>query len=390
MSKEGRAGQNRIISLLAGTLGNKGHTILVLLTCGTEMPRLCIRALYGTWEPDMSFPNVWDRRIAQTVIKNRLEKELEGQFHPNSYAYQANKSAVDAVLQARERCMRFEWVVEIDIKGFFDNLDHDLMLEILSKYTSDKSVLLYSKKFLKAKKVTEDNETQDRDRGTPQGGVISPVLSNLFLHEVFDKWMKELYSNISFERYADDIIIHCISEERANRLKSIVEDRFKLYKLELHPEKTRVVYTGKSNDHDERGHKMPRKFTFLGYDFKPRGYKGKIVFTPGLGNGALKMMNDRLKKLRINSMVHQSIEVLAKLLNPILRGWINYYGHARRSELYKMADLVNKRIVSWLNKKHKIRLYGKSWDLLNRLKKDRTRLFVHWYMISQPSTRRAV
>ena len=335
----------------------------------------------GGFRP-LGIPTVTDR-VAQAVIKNRLAKALEGVFHPNSYAYQANKSAVDAVLQARERCMLFNWAVEIDIKGFFDNVDHDLMLEILSKYTTDKSILLYSKKFLKASKVTEDGEVLARDIGTPQGGVISPDLANLFLHEALDKWMKEVYPDIPFERYADDIVIHCQSESDANKLKIAIEERLRLYKLTLHPEKTRIVYTGTGNDHDDRGHKMPRKFSFLGYDFKPRWYKGKIVFTPGMGHGALKLIGQKLKKLRIGSMVHGTLEELAKKLNPKILGWINYYGHARRSELYKMANIVNRRLIKWLSKKYKIKFYGKKWDMLKKLKQENPTLFAHWHMIAQ-------
>lgn len=337
----------------------------------------------------LGIPTVTDR-VAQTVIKNRLEKEVDPHFHRDSYAYRPHKSAIDAVLKARERCMRTSWVLEVDIRGFFDHLDHELMLEILSRYTQDKLVLLYIKKFLKAKSIEEDGEQIERLSGTPQGGVVSPVISNLFLHEAFDTWMQETYPSVEFERYADDLLIHCTSEKIAQAIKDQIEARLKQYKLELHPEKTRIVYTGTSNDHNSRGHGLPRKFTFLGYDFKPRDYKGRTVFTPGMGQGALKVINLKLKSCRLGSMMHGSIEKIAGVLNPKLRGWINYYGHSRRSELYKLADLVNRRLASWLNKKLNIRLHGKSWDELKRLKHSQPKLFVHWYMIAQPSTRRAV
>jgi len=329
----------------------------------------------------LGIPNVTDR-IAQSVIKNRLNEELDPRFHEDSYAYREGKSAIDAVLKARERCFRKEWVVEIDIKGFFDNLDHSLMQEILQQYTQDKLVLLYCERFLKAPGKTEDNEEVKREKGTPQGGVISPVLANLYLHEAFDKWMKEKFADILFERYADDIIIHAVSEAQAYYLKNRIEVRLKEYKLELHPEKTKVVYVGRSNDHDDRGHKLSRKFNFLGYDFKPRFYKGKVIFTPGMGQGALRTINEKIKKLRLDSLTHTSIEMIAEVINRKSRGWINYYGHCRRSELYKLAELLNKRIVRWIKKKRKVRCHGDAWAKFKTLKQEKPKLFVHWYMIA--------
>jgi len=332
----------------------------------------------------LGIPTVKDR-VAQAVIKNRLNKEVDRLFHENSYAYREGKSAVDAVLMARQRCMKKEWVVEIDIKGFFDNLDHELLLKILEQYTQDKLVLLYCRKFLKAD--LESGEMVRRERGTPQGGVISPVLANLYLHEAFDNWMKVQYPDVWFERYADDIVIHCGSERQAYYMRDKIQERLSLYRLELHPEKTRIVYAGTSNDKDGRGHKLSRKFTFLGYDFKPRNYKGKLVFTPGIGQGALLMINQKIKAMRLNSLVHQTLETVAKEVNKVSRGWINYYGHCRRSELYRIGDLLNNRIIKWIRKKHKVRLYGKAWDELNQLKSQCPKLFVHWYMIADNPSR---
>ena len=176
----------------------------------------------------------------------------------------------------------------MDIKGFFDNLDHDLCMEMLGKYTQDKSILLYVKKFLKAKGQKQNGEEVLREKGTPQGGVVSPIIANLYLHEAFDLWMSESFSYIKWERYADDIVVHCATEKQALWIKYQIEKRLALYKLELHPDKTRIVYTGRSNKHDHRGHNLSRKFTFLGYDFKPRYAKGKVVYSPGVGAGALK------------------------------------------------------------------------------------------------------
>jgi RNA-directed DNA polymerase len=163
------------------------------------------------------------------------------------------------------------------------------MFEMVKKYSSDRTTLLYAKKFLQAKGIDEEGKEVARMQGTPQGGVVSPLLANLYLHEAFDSWMAKDYSHIKFERYADDIVIHCVSENQAIFIKDKVERRLKKYKLELHPEKTRIVYTGRSNYKDKLGHKLHRKFTFLGYDFKPRKNKdGSMVYSPGMGKGALK------------------------------------------------------------------------------------------------------
>ena len=329
----------------------------------------------------LGIPNVTDR-IAQGVIKKRLEDILEPQFHENSYAYRPNRSAIDAVLLARTRCFEREWVVEIDIKGFFDNIDHGMMMEIVRQYTDDKVILLYAKKFLEAKAVTEEGEEIIRTKGTPQGGVVSPVLANLYLHEAFDKWIQDSYPNIQFERYADDIVVHCVTEKQAVFIKDMIQKRMQIYKLELHPEKTRIVYAGKKNDFDDRKHKLSRKFTFLGYDFKPREWKGKLVFTPAVSKSALKMMNLKLKVLKLGSKTQEDIEHVVKLLNPIVRGWITYYGKTRRSALYKLADYVDKRIVKWIMKKHKIRQHGKAWKFLKEMKRTTPKLFYHWYSIN--------
>jgi RNA-directed DNA polymerase len=330
----------------------------------------------------LGIPTVIDR-VAQTVIKNRLVKEVDTKFYDDSYAYREGKSAIDAVLKTRERCMRNArgWVVDIDIKGFFDNLDHDIMLQMLGNYTQDKLVLLYSKKFLKAQNLEENQEMISREKGTPQGGVISPVLANLYLHEAFDKYMHEEYPRIPYQRYADDIIVHCASYKQAEFILSIISKRLKEYKLELNSEKTKIVYAGKYNDYDDKGHTAPRKFTFLGYDFKPREYKGRTVYTPGIGQGAMKMVRQKLQDLGIMSMTHQPIEEMVNKINPVCRGWINYYGHSRRSRLYKLATLVNNKIRRYLEKKHKLSR-GKAWKMLMTIKKERPKLFVHWYIIA--------
>lgn len=329
----------------------------------------------------LGIPTVTDR-VAQGVIKNKLEKILESKFHPNSYGYRPNRSAIDAVSECRTNCFRYRWLLEVDIKGFFDNLDHDLCMQMLSKYTQDKTILLYSRKFLKAKGVREDGTEIEREKGTPQGGVVSPILANLYLHEAFDQWMSERFEDLKFERYADDFVIHCVSEKQAEYIKDLLTRRLKQFKLELHPEKTRIVYTGRSNDHDKRGHELKRSFTFLGYDFKPRNYKGKIVYTPGISKGALKRVRETIqKKWNLQAVAREFLEIADKV-NPVIRGWINYYGHFRRSELYKLARIIDGRLVSHIKRKYAINRQ-KGWDRLRKIKEETPKLLCHWYMIMQ-------
>lgn len=338
----------------------------------------------------LGIPTVIDR-IAQTVIKMRLESAVQPLFHEDSYAYQAGKGAIEAVTKARERCMRMEWLLEIDIKVFFDELDHDLLMGMVEKYVTDKATLLYVKKFIKAPGRMENGEEIVREKGTPQGGVVSPVLANLYLHEAFDSWMQEEFSEIQWERYADDIIVHCVSEKQADSMKARIESRMSLFKLRLHPEKTRVVYTGTRNDHDHRGHNLSRKFTFLGYDFKPRGYKGRTVFTPGIGSGAMKMIRQKIKKnWRLQKRTSSTLEEIAVSENAVIRGWINYYGHYRRSDLYQLRDMIDACLVGFIKRKYKqVSSWAQGWETLKEQRKKQPDLFCHWYMIS-PSKRGAV
>ena len=338
----------------------------------------------------LGIPTVSDR-IAQNVVKNRLESILEGKFSQDSYAYRPKKSAIDAVSVCRQRCFDYQWVVEIDIKGFFDNIDHDILYGMLERYTDDKLVLLYSKRFLKAKGIDSITlEESERTKGTPQGGVISPILANLFLHEAFDMWMSENFMQLKFERYADDIIVHCVSEKQACFIRDKIKERLKLFSLELNLEKTRIVYTGKSNDHDHRKHDLNRKFTFLGYDFKPRLWKGKIIFTPGMGSAAMKFIRDKIRTgWNLNIRIYEDLGSIAKSVNSAIRGWINYYGHFRRSELYRLAYVIDNYLAKFVKKKDKLLSWKSVWTKLANLKRTNMKLFEHWYTI-KPTERRAV
>lgn len=377
------------ISDIAADLGNQLYKIWNRMTSGSYVPPPVLlvsipKANGGVRQ--LGIPTVGDR-IAQMVVKNRLEPILDPKFHEDSFAYRPGRSAIDAVTLCRERCFRKEWVLEIDIKGFFDNLDHDMLMEMVQKHTDDKVVLLYVKKWLKASARTEDGVETVREMGIPQGGVVSPILANLYLHEVFDMWMKELFSSVTFERYADDIVVHCVSEEQAYYLKNRIEARMKQYNLTLHPEKTRVVYTGRSNDLDKRGHGLSRKFTFLGYDFKPRVWKGRIVFTPGMGKGALKKIRQTIEgKWQLKHRLSQSLHELAIVFDRVIRGWVNYYGHHRRSELHKLARLIDRFLVHFIKRKVKRAkssplTWKQAWKYLDDYKKKCPHEFSHWHMI---------
>lgn len=337
----------------------------------------------------LGVPNVLDR-VAQTVIKNRMERILEPQFHEDSYAYRPGRGAVEkygvergrgAVAKCRDRCYKYEWVVEIDIKGFFDAIEHERMMEILRSYVKDRRVLLYAERFLKAKGITKDGKEVVRDKGTPQGGVVSPILANLYLHEAFDMWMAKEFERIPFERYADDIIVHCVSEKQARFIKDKIEQRLRVYKLELHPEKTRIVYTGVRNDHNDRGHEIPRKFTFLGFDFKPRrSHDGRTVFTPGMSMSALTRARRVMwEKWRLRRKMWESIEEIAEAINPYIRGWYQYYGHHRRSELRKLAEAIDAHLMSFLKRKCKtITTWKVGFKHLEKIRKEKPELLYHW------------
>jgi len=342
----------------------------------------------GGGKRTLGIPTVMDR-VAQMVIKDRLEQILEPKFHKDSYAYRPDKSAIDAVGKARERCFQRKWVIDLDIKGFFDNIDHSMMMEFLLQHTKDKTIVMYVQRFLTAKAIKDDGTTVERTKGTPQGGVISPLLANLYLHEAFDMWMKEHLPNVQFERYADDVIAHCATEKQAQDVLEEIRERLLLYKLELHPEKTKIIYVGSGKDPEN---KPPRKFTFLGYEFKPRGYvKDKIwhmTFTPSIGAKALKAIQIKMDEWSLHSRTFSKLSDISQEKSAIIRGWIEYYGHYRRSELYKLAIRMNWKLVRWLKRKHKsLRSTDKAWQALRSVKKGWPKLFPHWHMIPTPPTR---
>jgi RNA-directed DNA polymerase len=331
----------------------------------------------------LGIPTVADR-IAQTVVKRCLEPILEEYFHPDSYGYRPGKSAIEAVGTARQRCWRYDWVLDLDIKGFFDSIDHRLLMRAVRKHTDCKWVLLYIERWLKAPVQLEDGSLIHREKGTPQGGVISPLLANLFLHYAFDKWMQRNHPRIPFERYADDGICHCRSKAEAEGLCVSIERRFAECGLELQLQKTRIIYC---KDDNRRRDYPAQKFDFLGYTFQPRRSKDRwgrffIGFSPAISNKAAKSMRETMRQWRMHRQSDKSLDDLARISNPVIRGWINYYGCFYKSALYPIFQTLNNILARWASRKYK-RLRGRKrrahlW--LQRIAHDQPCLFAHWQL----------
>jgi RNA-directed DNA polymerase len=330
----------------------------------------------------LGVPTVADR-VAQMVVKQLIEPDLDPIFLADSYGYRPRKSALDAVSVTRERCWRYDWVLEFDIKGLFDNVDHELLLRAVRKHVQCKWALLYIERWLKAPMEREDGTTVERTRGTPQGGVVSPILANLFMHYTFDLWMARTHPDLPWCRYADDGLVHCRNEQEAQALKAALRARLTECRLEMHPTKTKIVYC---KDGKRKGKYPNIKFDFLGYCFRPRlvqKSRDKTLFcgfNPAVSPSALKSMRAKIRELGIRHRTELSLAEIAYRLNPLLRGWINYYGRYAPSALAPLLRYVNHTLLAWALRKfkrlraHKIR----ASQFLQKLSRQSARLFVHW------------
>jgi len=333
-------------------------------------------------------PTVADR-TAQMVVKTHVEPKVEPVFLDDSYGYRPGKSAIDAVGITRKRCWRYDWVLEFDIRGLFDNIDHDLLMRAIRKHKDCRWEILYIERWLKAPFRTEEGHHVERTAGTPQGGVISPLLSNLFLHYAFDVWMKRRYPQNPWVRYADDGLVHCRTKQEAEKLLQILKKRFEECKLELHPEKTRIVYC---KDDDRRADHPNISFDFLGYTFRPRRAKNRygkyfVSFLPAVSDKAIKSMRRVVHDWRMHLKPDKSIEDLSRMFNPIIRGWINYYGHFYKSRLHIVLRYINGCLVYWARRKYKRlnRHKRRAEYWLGRLARRDPRLFTHWQMGTLPT-----
>jgi RNA-directed DNA polymerase len=303
----------------------------------------------------LGIPTVADR-VAQTVVKMVLEPKVEPKFHPDSYGYRPGRSALDAVGVARRRCWGEDWVIDLDIKAFFDSIPHDLVERAVAHHTDLSWVRLYIARWLRAPMQRADGTLEERTKGTPQGGVISPLLANLFLHYTFDLWMRRSYPGVQFERYADDAIVHCRSERQAVEVLDAIRGRFEQCGLELHPVKTRIVYC---KDDDRLGDHEHIKFDFLGYTFQPRRAKNRwgkffVSFLPAISNEAAKAIWATIRQWRMASTRNnQRLEDLAQLANPSVRGWMNYYGRFYRSKCVQVLQQLNEALAAWVRRKFK-------------------------------------
>jgi RNA-directed DNA polymerase len=371
-------------------LYNNLYRIWNRMSSGSYVPPPVLRVMIpkadGKQRP-LGIPTVGDR-VAQMVVKMELEPKVEPLFHPDSYGYRPRKSALHAVGQCRQRCWRHDWVVDLDIKGFFDNIDHALMMHAVRKHTDNPWVLLYIERWLKAPAQDSDGNLMARDRGTPQGGVISPLLANIFLHHVFDMWISREFPGCPFERYADDVVIHCSTLKQAQQVKAAVEARLQRCKLEAHPDKTRIVYCRDGNRRQNHPHVQ---FDFLSYTFRPREAKSRrgvlfCGFLPAISDKATKKIVTEIRNWKLQMKSDKELTDLSKMFNPIIRGWISYYGKFYPSALHRPFEILNRRLLSWTRRKYKrFRNHKRqAGQWLRRTAQRNLDLFAHWKLLIAP------
>jgi len=322
------------------------------------------------------------------VVKEYLEPRFEKIFSPHSYGYRPNKNAHQALSEVRKNCWKTDWVIDLDIKGFFDNIDHEKLMLAIGKHVPEKWVRLYITRWLNMPVLTKSGKLVEKQgKGTPQGGVISPLLANLFLHYAFDKWLETTGNTVKFVRYADDAIIHCRSKSHAEYILKELQLRMQECRLELHPEKTKLVYC---RDYRRRGKHPVVKFDFLGYSFQPRTNKSKrtgrlfLGFDCAISIGSRKKIADKLgdKEMDFFSLSFKSIVGIAQKLNPFIRGWVNYYGKFRGYELSRVFYLLRCRLVRWVRKRYKRYKTSltRACKWLDRVRKQYPYLFYHWQL----------
>ena len=338
----------------------------------------------------LGIPTISDR-IAQTVVKMVLEPVLDPLFDENSFGYRPNRSAHDAIAVTRQRCWKYDFVVEFDIKGLFDNIDHSLLMKALKKHYGCKWILLYVERWLKVPLQDSEGNKTMRDRGTPQGGVISPILANLFLHYAFDVWVRKEMPNIPFCRYADDGLLHCKSREQAEYVLQRIGQRFKECGLAIHPDKSGIVYC---KDKNRQGKSDRICFDFLGYQFGPRRCVDKQGiphpnFLPAISKTAKKAIIREIRSWHIQLKNGESINNLSEKFNAVLRGWYNYYGRFYPSKMISIWNQFNWYLAQWVRRKYKKlqRSNKRAREYLNHLAHANPNLFIHWKLGIMPGVR---
>ena len=328
----------------------------------------------------LGIPTVEDK-VAQMVAKIYFEPNVEKIFHEDSYGYRPNKSAIQAVGVLRERCWRKDWVVDFDIKGLFDNIRHDYLIKMVKRHTDEQWIILYIERWLKTPFKMQDGTIVERIAGTPQGGVISPVLANLFLHYVFDDFMSKEFPNISWVRYADDGALNCVSIKQAKYIIKVLDKRFKTFGLELNLDKTKIVYC---KDEDRTGNYENVSFNFLGYTFKPREAKNKYGkmfrnFLPAISDKAQKEIIEEIRNWKLQLKSDKTINDIANMFNSKIQGWINYYTHYYKSGINDVLRYINRCLIKWARRKYKkLNSRKRAINWLMEIAKREPKLFAHW------------
>lgn len=391
-ANEGAAGIDKeTLSAFEENLKDNLYKIWNRMSSGSYMPspvRLVeIPKKEGGGVRTLGIPTIADR-VAQMVVVLMIEPTVDAIYHEDSYGYRPSKSAHQAVEQARKRCWKYDWVLDLDIKAFFDSIDHELLMLAFNRHFNSNWMELYIKRWLTVPYQTSKGEKIERSKGVPQGSVIGPVLSNLFLHYVFDEWMKKHHTTIPFERYADDAICHCATLQQAKWLKEALQQRFKACKLEMHEEKTKIVFCkrqGKSRNHEVI------QFDFLGFTFRPRLAKTKegkyfVSFLPAISKKAKKRISVTIRRWNLHLWTARSLADLAEIINPRLQGWWNYYGKFYMTEMYRLFKRLNQRLARWCMQKFRTLRYHKrqAWHYLGRFASEHPNLFVHWRIGLRP------
>ena len=337
----------------------------------------------------LGIPTVEDR-IAQMVVKIYLEPNVEKIFHEDSYGYRPNKSAIQAIGVLRERCWRKDWVVDFDIKGLFDNIRHDYLIEMVKRHTNEQWIVLYIERWLKTPFKMQDGTIVERPAGTPQGGVISPVLANLFMHYVFDDFMSKEFPNIPWVRYADDGALNCVSIKQAKHIIKVLDKRFKLFGLELNLDKTKIVYC---QDDNRKGNYENTSFDFLGYTFRKRIARKKtgelfVSFLPAMSDKAQKEIRKIIRGWRLQDKTSKNLKEIGEKINPQIQGWINYYSQYYKTAIYNILRYINRCLIKWVRRKYRnknSRKRATKW--LDKIAKENSNIFAHWKFGATPTAR---
>lgn len=328
----------------------------------------------------LGIPTLRDR-IAQHVVKDYMEKRIDVLFHENSYGYRPLKNAHQAIEQVRQNCYKQDWVIDMDIRKFFDEIDHDLMIKAVEHVIEEKWVKMYVERWLRMAVQKQDGTLQPRaGKGTPQGGVISPLLANLYLHFTLDVWLSKDYPQVNFVRYADDIVVHGTSKAEAEKVLEAIKGRLAEVRLQIKEEKTQIAY---GKDYRRKGRHDVVKFEFLGFSYQPRARKsirdGRsfTAFAAEISQSNQKRIREVIREVKLWRNTEVEMPDIAKLLNAKLRGWIAYYGKYSIRSLRNTLMMIDRRLIKWLRIKHKIG-YRKSVAKLNTIKQANPALFYHW------------